>query len=153
MTYFQEKLYGNVNGPFADRLQNKAARRALVLATLFGAAWVGVAFSNLEDGFWWVVAAAIVFESSILLLIFSLRGIFELKDDLLDEYQISVRNNAYKASYGLVLVFLLVVATIAAGMELPRYSVFGIAVFAFLVSALAPRLISAWNLEDDRGQQ
>ncbi len=151
MTYFQERLYSNVNGSFADRLQNKTARRALVLATLLGAAWVGVAFSNLEGGFWWVVAAAIVFESSMLLLILSLRGIFELTDDLLDEYQISVRNNAYKNSYGLVLVFLVVLATIAAGMELPRHSVFGIAVFAFLVSALAPRLISAWNLEDDRG--
>lgn len=151
MAYFQERLYGNVNGPFADRLQNKAARRTLVLATLLGAACVGVAFSNLEGGFWWVVAAAIVFESNMLLLILSLRGIFELKDELLDEYQISVRNNAYKNSYGLVLVFLVVLATIAAGMELPRHSVFGIAVFAFLVSALAPRLISAWNLEDDRG--
>ena len=151
MAYFQERLYFNVNRPFADRLQNKAARRALVLATLLGAAWVGVAFSDLEGGFWWVVAAAIIFESSMLLLILSLRGIFELKDDLLDEYQISVRNNAYKNSYGLVLVFLVVLATIAAGMELPRHSVFGIAVFAFLVSALAPRLISAWNLEDDRG--
>jgi len=152
MTYFQERLYGNVNGPFADRLQSRAARRTLVLATLLGAACVGVAFSNLEDGFWWVVAAAIVFESSILLLILSLRGIFELKDGLLDEYQISVRNNAYKNSYGLVLVFLVLLATIAAGMDLPRHSVFGVAVFAFLVSALAPRLMSAWNLEDDRGQ-
>ncbi len=142
-----------MNGPFADRLQNRAARRSLVLATLLGAAWVGVAFSNLEGGFWMLVAAAIVFESSILLLILSLRGIFELKDDLLDEYQISVRNNAYKKFYGLVLVFLVVLATIAAGMELPRRSVFSIAVFAFLVSALAPRLMSAWNLEDDHGQQ
>lgn len=152
MTYFQERLYGNVNGPLADRLQNRAARRALVLATLLGAACVGVAFSNLEDGYWWVVAAAIVFESSILLLILSLRGIFELKDDLLDEYQISVRNNAYKNSYGLVLVFLVLLATIAAGMDLPRHSVFGVAVFAFLVSGLARRLMSAWNLEDGRGQ-
>ena len=152
MTYFQERLYGNVNGPLADRLQNRVARKTLVLATLLGAACVGVAFSNLEDGFWWVVAAAIVFELSILLLIFSLRGIFELKDDLLDEYQISIRNNSYKNSYGLVLVFLVLLATIVAGMDLPRHSVFGVAVFAFLVSALAPRLMSAWNLEDDRGQ-
>ncbi len=151
MPYFQERLYSNVNGPFADRLQSRAARRTLVLATLLGAACVGVAFSNLEDGFWWVVAAAIVFELSILLLILSLRGIFELKDELLDEYQISVRNNAYKKSYGLVLVFLVLLATIAAGMDLPRHSLFGVAVFAFLVSALAPRLMSAWHLEDDRG--
>lgn len=51
------------------------------------------------------------------------------------------------------MVFLIVVATVAAGMELQRQAAFAVAVFAFFMSALAPRMLLAWNLEDGSGQQ
>jgi len=40
------------------------------------------------------------------------------------------------------------VVTVAAGADLGRIATFSTAAVAFLVSALAPRLITAWTLED-----
>ena len=79
----------------------------------------------------------------------SLRGIFELDDELLDEHQIAVRNGSYKSAYGFALVFLVVITTIAIGLSLERRIAFAVAAFAFLISALAPRLVAAWWLEDN----
>jgi len=153
MSNHQERLYGQVNSRFADHLQIRPARRAVVLTMIATIAGVALAFLMLEKGFWMLAAAAVPLGVSMVLLNLSLRGIFELRDDMLDEYQISVRNNAYKTAYGLTLVFLVVVATVAAGMELQRQAAFAVAVFAFFMSALAPRMLLAWNLEDDSGRQ
>jgi len=152
MTNHQARLYETVNGPFADRLQSTVVRRAVVLATIPAAAGVALAFLILENGFWMLAAAAVPLGVTVVLLNLSLRGIFELADERLDEYQTSVRNSAYKTAYGLTLVFLIVFATVAAGMELQRQAAFAVAVFAFLMSALAPRMLLAWNLEDGSGQ-
>ena len=150
MLRHQERLYGRVNGPFADRLQKKAVRRAVVLATILGVAGMALAFLILNDRIWVLAATAFPLALCLGLLNLSLRGIFELDDAMLDENQISSRNSAYKTAYGLTLVFLVVVATAAAGLEPQRQALFSVAVFAFFISALAPRMLLAWNLEDDR---
>ncbi len=147
----QENLYAKVNGPLADRLQHRAARRSVVLATIIGAATMALAFLFFLDRYWILAAAAFPLAVAVGFLNLSIRGIFELKDEMLDEYQVSVRNKAYKTAYGWTLVFLIVLATTVAGMELQRLAAFSVAVFAFLMSALAPRMLLAWNLEDDRG--
>jgi hypothetical protein len=83
----------------------------------------------------------------------SIRGVFELDDGLLDEYQAALRNRVYRTAYGYTLIFLVLVATTATGLSLERQSAFAVAVFAFLASALAPRMLLAWNMENERGRE
>lgn len=145
----QNRMFGQVNSRFADKLQYQSRRRALVLAAFVTAAMVGTGIALSGDQFLWMIVVTIPFWLCAVLLNLSVRGIFELDDDLLDEHQIAVRDNSYKSAYGFALVFLVVVTTIATGMALERRFAFAVAAFAFLVSALAPRLVAAWRLEDD----
>jgi len=144
----QRRMFGQVNSAFADRLQTRRRRRAIVLGCIAGAAAIGSGIVAVASHSWWVLLAAIPFWSFAALLNMSLRGIFDLDDDLLDEHQIAVRNQSYKTAYGYSLVFLLVVATTAAGLGLERHVALGVAAFAFLAGALAPRMVAAWTLED-----
>jgi len=147
----QRRIFRHVNGPTADKLQDQQTRRVLVLACVASIAAVAIAFATFDNRFWLLVLASLPLGVATALLNFSLRGIFELKDELLDEYQISVRDKAYKSAYGFTLVFLVVVATAAAGAELDRVSAFALAAFAFLTCALAPRMLLAWRLENSHG--
>ena len=137
-----------VNGPLASRLQRRGQRRLLVLATLVNAGIVGVAMCSVGDRPALMGLAAVPYFVSMWLLNLALRGIFELSDERLDEHQIAVRNHGYKAAYGLTLVFLVVVVTASSVASLDRIGTFAVAATAFLVSALAPRMITAWILED-----
>jgi hypothetical protein len=144
----QSLMFGQVNSAFADRLQSRAIRRAMVLALFASAALVGVGIAGIGDRFWWMIIVTVPFWIVAALLNLSLRGIFELNDELLDEHQIAVRNASYKSAYGYALVFLVIVATVATGLALERRYAFAVAAFAFLTGALAPRLVAAWSLED-----
>jgi len=141
-------MFGHVNGPMADRLQSRSRRRAIVLGSLAGAAATAAGIATVGDRIGWLLLAAIPFWIFAALLNLSLRGIFDLDDDLLDEHQIAVRNHSYKTAYGYALVFLVVIATTAVGLALERHIAFAVAAFAFLSGALAPRLVAAWMLED-----
>ena len=144
----QRRMFGQVNSAFADRLQARSRRRGIVLGCIAGAAAIGAGIIAVVNHAWWVLLAAVPFWSFAVLLNMSLRGIFDLDDDLLDEHQIAVRNHSYKTAYGYALVFLVVVATIATALDLERHVALGVAAFAFLTGALAPRLVAAWTLED-----
>jgi len=144
----QKRMFGHVNGPMADRLQSRSRRRAIVLGSLAGAAATAAGIATVGDRIGWLLLAAIPFWIFAALLNLSLRGIFDLDDDLLDEHQIAVRNHSYKTAYGYALVFLVVIATTAVGLALERHIAFAVAAFAFLSGALAPRLVAAWMLED-----
>ena len=145
---FQDRLFRQVNSPLADALQSRARRRLMVIIAVASAAAIGAAIYTNGDRFMWMALATLPFWLSVVFLNLSLRGIFELSDDRLDEHQIAVRNHAYKTAYGFTLVFLIVVVTTATGVDLDRPAAFSVAAFAFLTSALAPRLITAWTLED-----
>ena len=149
MATYQERLYLKVNGPLADRFQSRAMRRAVAVATIVAVGAMAVAFALHDNRFWMLAAASFPLAACMGMLNLSLRGIFELKEDRLDEYQISMRNRMYKTAYGFTLVFLVVVATTAAGLELEREVAFAVAMLAFFTSALAPRLFLAWNLDDN----
>ena len=145
---FQERMFRQVNSTFADKLQPRGRRRGIVIATLVSALVIGLAIDAGSDRVAFMALAAVPFWLCALLLNLSLRGIFELGEERLDEHQVAIRNNAYKRAYGFTLVFLVIVVTVAAGADLGRSANFAVAAVAFLVSALAPRLIAAWTLED-----
>lgn len=147
----QQRLHRQVNGPLADRLQSRWLRRLLVAGSILGAAMAAAGFLLHDDRLWVLAACAVPFGVFVILLNMSLRGIFELGEAQLDEYQVGLRNHAYKRAYGSMLVFVVVVATSLAAVQPGRLATFAIAAFAFLVCALLPRLLVAWQLEDGDG--
>lgn len=144
----QDRMLRQVNSSFADKLQRRSLRRLLVAATIGCALLLGMAINSGGDRIGFLVLASIPFWVSMVLLNFSLRGIFELDDERLDEHQVAVRNAAYKTAYGFTLVFLVLVVTVAAALDLDRIETFAVAAVAFMISAVAPRLITAWQAED-----
>jgi hypothetical protein len=150
---YQQRMFGQVNGPLADKLQGRVQRRGLVVAATIAMAGLAALTPQVVDHYWLVAVVGSVFWVLAALLNLSLHGMFELKDEMLDEYQIAERNSAYKSAYGFALVFLVVVATTAAGAAVDRLVAFGIAAFAFYFCAMAPRLLLAWNLGNENGQQ
>ena len=145
---FQDRMFRQVNSPFADSLQRRARRRLIVMLTILSAFGVAAAINTIGDRIVWLSLATIPFWLFTYLLNLSLRGMFELTDKRLDEHQIAVRNHAYKMAYGYTLVFLITVVTVATVVDLDRVGMFSVAAFAFLTSALSPRLITAWTMED-----
>lgn len=144
----QDYMFRRVNGSLADRLQRRVRRRTIAVAAVLAAGAIAAALAADAGRLAWLVAAALPFWLAAFLLNLSLRGIFELADDRLDEHQVAVRDRAYKTAYGFTLVFLVVIATVATALAPDRTGLFSIAVFAFLTSALAPRLVAAWTLDD-----
>lgn len=148
MTFsIQDRIFAQANGPLADRLQHRGLRRLIVALTLASALGVAIALYRAGDQILWMLAATLPFWACAFLLNLSLRGIFELGDSHLDEHQVAVRNAAYKRAYGCTLVFLVLVVTTAAAIDAGRIGTFAVAAFAFLTSALAPRLIAAWVMD------
>ena len=145
----QERMFRQVNGPWADMLQGRTHRRVLVVATIAAIASMATAMPYVADRFWVLVATGLAFGAFAILLNLSLRGVFELKDELLDECQIAMRNRAYKAAYGFTIVFTVIAATTGAGLALQRQPAFSLAAFTFFVCVMAPRLYVAWVKDDD----
>ena len=144
----QDRMVRQVNSTFADKLQQRSRRRLIVIASIASALLLGAAINTGIDRIAFWALASVPFWVCMVLLNFSLRGIFELDDARLDEHQLAIRNEAYKTAYGFTLVFLVLVVTAVAAIDLDRIETFSAAAIAFLVSALAPRLIAAWRLED-----
>ncbi|MDJ0652804.1 MAG: hypothetical protein QNJ40_01510 [Xanthomonadales bacterium] len=149
MGNLQDRMFRQVNSAFADRLQRRNRRRPIVVATLLSAVLIGLALNAGGDRIVFVALASLPYWLCMHLLNLSLRGIFELSDERLDEHQVAVRNNAYKTAYGFALVFMVVLVTVASVLDLDRPGTFAVAAFAFLTCALAPRMIAAWSLEDN----
>lgn len=144
----QRTIFGQANSAFADSLQFRSIRRVIAVTSILAAALIGIGIAGFGDQFGWVLLVTAPFWVLAALLNLSLRGVFDLQDELLDEHQITVRNASYKTAYGYALVFLIIVATVAFGMELEQRFAFAVAAFAFLTGALAPRIVAAWTLED-----
>jgi hypothetical protein len=145
----QDRMLRQVNGSLADKLQRRGRRRLIVIASIASALLLGAAISSGADRIAFWMLACVPFWLCMLLLNLSLRGIFELDDARLDEHQLAIRNESYKIAYGFTLVFLVLVATAVAAIDLDRIATFSVAAVAFLVSALAPRLIAAWRMDDN----
>lgn len=150
---YQKHIERRVNSSFADRLQAQSIRRVLALGTVLSAGLVAWALTAFDGNVALLASLSVPFGICAVLLTMSLRGIFELSDDQLDEYQIAERNRAYKLAYGVTVIFIVVLATTATGLDLPREQNFAIAAFAFLISVFEPRLIMAWYLEDPDGNE
>lgn len=144
----QNHMYRQVNSAFADRLQHQSWRRLIVLSSIIGAVLAAAAIFTGGDRILWMISGSLPFWLSAYFLNLSLRGIFELSDEHLDEHQISVRNRAYKTAYGYTLIFLIIIVTAASVLNLDRVGMFSISAFAFLTSIMAPRLITAWTIGD-----
>ena len=84
---FQERMFRQVNGNFAERLQNRFWRRAIVILAILSAVLVGVLIRAAGDQIFWVIPAAFPYYLCVYLLNLSLRGIFELDDERLDEHR------------------------------------------------------------------
>jgi hypothetical protein len=149
----QSHLLHEVNGPIADKLQRQSTRRLLVLTLLACLPIMAYAIAWYADHIWLLIAAGCPVFALASALNMSLRGVFEFDDELLDEYQIGLRNRAYKTAYGYTMIFLVLVATTATGLSLERQSAFAVAVFAFLASGFAPRMLLAWNMESEYGSE
>jgi hypothetical protein len=145
---YQDRLFNQANGVFAQSLQRRSRRRILVASLVVSVILVGAAIYTMGDRFHLVAIATVPYWLQVHLLNLSLQGLFELSDHRLDEYQVAVRNKAYELSHGMSLVFLVSVVTAAVVLQLDFVGQISTAAVAFLVSVLAPRMITAWVLAD-----
>lgn len=146
---YQAHLFRRVNQPWAARLQSTPVRRLLVVATMASLALAAGSLGVIPDDIWRLPVVMVPVFGSIALLNLSIRALFELDDTQLDEFQLAQRNAAYKNAYGFTLIFLVILATLATGLQLDRIQAFSAAMFGFLTVAMAPRLVVAWSMEDD----
>jgi hypothetical protein len=151
MKLIHDHTYKQMNGPAAAKLQQQTTRRLLVICVLASLVLIAFSANIAGEDVWLMSFVSIPTVIVAVLMNMSIRGIFELDDERLDEYQIGVRNDAYKTAYGFTLVFLLIVATALGGLQPERLQVFSVATAAFFTCALAPRMRVAWNMVDDHG--
>jgi len=149
---FQQSLCRAANSPAATRLQRRPTRRLLFTAMLLTLGFAALSMGEIPHDPLRLPAVIVPLLGIALLLNLSIGCLFELDEALLDEFQLALRNAAYKRAYGFALVFLLALATVAAGLDLDRIEIFAAATFAFLTVAMAPRLAVAWSMDEGTGE-
>lgn len=152
-TKFQNYLNHIFRQPIVDRFQTPARRRVAAAAVIV---WqlvvVGTVLLISRDLVWPVFVAGIVMWGLISMLNMSTRGIFELADEHLDEYQISLRDAAYRKAYFFSLLWLLLIAPVIGffkGADLAALYTLAFILLGFFWGLSAPRVLVAWTLPAD----
>lgn len=150
---FQNYLAEIFKDPTVDKFQTRNRRRALsvglvlwLMVTAFCMTLIG------QDLVWPVFVCAVIMVYLMGMHNMSTRGVFELSDEHLDEFQIQSRNQAYKVSFGYSLIWLLLLSVAVLGLEPSRDTRFllvGLFFFAFTSGLSAPRLVYAWTAPDE----
>ena len=135
------------------RFQRQLTRRLLVAGLLLALALLATATAWFGESVWALTLAAAPAFIFATALNGAIRAAFELDRRYLDADVLQVRHRAYKHAYWIALLCLVFVATSAVGVSLSRQETLAIAVFVLLASALAPRMLMAWNLRDSDGRQ
>ena len=150
---FQAYLNQLFRQPVVERFQTPLRRRTIAVAVVV---WEALAAGSLSllayDRVLPVIIAGIGMIYLLGMLNMSTRGIFELSDRHLDEFQIGLRDAAYRKSYFLALFWLLLVAPASALFDEHRlgdlYSLAFI-LLGFNWALSAPRVVVAWTAPAD----
>lgn len=135
--------------PIIERFQTPAKRRSIALSVvLINLVTVGCVLLISGDILWPLVPVAVASVLLMGLLNMATRGIFELSDEYLDEYQVSVRDSAFRRSYYFTLIWLLLVAPLFGFLEGNQHSklfVLAFILLGFMWGVTLPRVIVAWT--------
>lgn len=137
-----------LKGKIVPRFHRKPVRRLLAMALVIAAFGIAAAIYAAGDRIEVVSVATLPYWIVAYLLSLSLGGLFEGRDDALDEYQIGLRNRAYRRAFDVALVLLVVAVVAALVLQMTLPGIFAVAAFAFLTAIMTPRLLVVWNSED-----
>ena len=146
---FQNYLSRLFRDPVVEKFQTPARRRIVAASVVvWQAVVVGCMLLIPLDWVWPVLVAGVVMVYLLAMLNMSTRGIFELADHHLDEFQIALRDGAYRKSYFFALLWLLLVAPVFGlieGAEHTHHWVFAFILLGFFWGLSAPRVVVAWT--------
>lgn len=134
-----------------DRLRNRPARRALVVAWLVVTVVTAVAWPAGLVGYVGLPAVA-VWIAAYYVLRRSVRTLADMPDEYLDERQIAVRDRVYLHAYRIfalgVLLTLFAVTVAVDRYEMGYEGLSGVMWFAIGISMGLPSAVLAWNTSD-----
>ena len=148
------KLFAN---PRVERFQTQRRRRLLSVVLLAWLLLMAFCLTLIPKDLVWpalVCGVGMIYLMSMHNL--ATRGIFELADEYLDEYQIQSRNSAYKMSFGYSLLWILFLGIGFLGVEQTkdnRFVFLAMMFFAFTSGLSAPRIVYAWLAEDESEEE
>lgn len=150
---FQSYLNNLFRQPLVEKFQTTRRRRLTAVGVLFCQfVVVGCLLLLTQDLVWPVIVAGVFMIYLMGMLNLSTRGIFELSDVHLDEFQVCVRDSAYRKSYFFALLWLLLVAPIFGlleGSEKANHFGFAFVLLGFFWGMSAPRVLVAWTMPAD----
>lgn len=142
-----------VNSPTADKLQTRFRRRLIIALVL---AWQPAVVGSLllirDDRILPLLLAVAVQTVLFGLLNMSTRGIYELCDGQLDEYQRAERDAGFRRAYYFGLMWILLVPAFAGfvrGHDDALLYTLTFAMLGFFWGLAAPQAAYAWNAPDD----
>ncbi|MFK8052996.1 MAG: hypothetical protein AB8F65_08455 [Woeseiaceae bacterium] len=154
---FQSYLNNLFKQPVIEKFQTPLRRRLVATSMiLWQMVVVGAMYLIQFDLIWPVIVAGIVMIYLMSMTNMATRGVFELVDEHLDEFQIAIRDAAYRKAYFFALLWLLLVAPFfgfVEGHEKARLFVFLFVLLGFFWALSAPRVLVAWTLPADEVEE
>ncbi|MEM7611381.1 MAG: hypothetical protein AAF270_06875 [Pseudomonadota bacterium] len=154
---FQSYLNRVFQRPIVDQFQTPVRRRSVAIAVV---AWQAITVCALmllvHDYVAPFIVAAIIMVYLIGMLNMATRGTFELADEYLDEFQVRLRDAAYRKSYHFALIWLLLTAFVAGAFEGHEFQILYTLAFillGFWWALSAPRLVVAWTSPADSADE
>ena len=142
-----------VNSPFADKLQTRSRRRLIISLVFLWQPVVAAGFLLLRHDRVVPLLAAVAVQTVLFALMnMSTRGMYELCDSQLDEYQRAQRNAGYRSAYYFGLIWIMLIPAFAGLVRGESDALLYILVFAllgFFWGLAAPQAAYAWNAPDD----
>jgi hypothetical protein len=142
-----------VNSPAADRLQTRGRRRLIIALVLL---WQPMVIAGLllirDDRILPLLLAVAVQTALFALMNMSTRGMYELGDAHLDEYQRSQRDAGFRKAYYFGLLWVMLIPAFAGfvqGNEDALLYVLAFSMLGFFWGLAAPQAAYAWNAPDD----
>ena len=139
--------------PMVDQFQTPARRRTVAFLVLAWQLLVVIAVYQIQfDRLWPVFVVALPMIYLIGMLNMSTRGMFELADRHLDEFQIGLRDAAFRRSYVFTLVWLLLTSFVvlwAANQPQGWFVAVTFILLGFLWGMSLPRVLVAWTMPAD----
>ncbi|MEM7765452.1 MAG: hypothetical protein AAF290_15415 [Pseudomonadota bacterium] len=150
---FQSYLSRLFRQPMVDYFQTPARRRAVAASVIIWQALVVYLLTLIpKDIVWPTLAAGVVMVYLLGMLNMATRGIFELSDEHLDEFQVALRDGAYRRSYYFALIWLLLVAPLVGfleGQDDLKILILAFILLGFFWAMSAPRVWVAWTTPAD----
>ena len=143
-------------GPMVDWFQTPLRRRSVAIGVmLIHVATAGSLGLLTLDIVWPLIPAGIAAMYLMGMLNMSTRGIFELKEERLDEYQIALRDSAFRRAYYFSLIWIILTAPLMGLVIDSEHSLMILIVYimlGFSWGMALPRVIVAWTQPADTAE-